>query len=180
MVMCRYVHELLKYEFDFEFDIPATYPVTAPEICIPELDGKTAKMYRGACCARSGSQFVPEQSKCCFACHGLLRFGPTVVGYCRWEDLLDSAFQAAVGEEQVSRACQKRSRLSLPLCSITMSHGCDHGRTHCSGCCRTDGHVACVCSPHFGLAHALCLGLAPWLAAEVPHLVDTAGLQPKS
>ena len=26
-------------------------------------------------------------------------------------------------------------------------------------------------SPHFGLAHALCLGLAPWLAAEVPHLV---------
>lgn len=26
-------------------------------------------------------------------------------------------------------------------------------------------------SPHFGLAQALCLGLAPWLAAEVPHLV---------
>ena len=48
-VMRRYVHELLKYEFEFEFDIPATYPVTAPEICIPELDGKTAKMYRGGC-----------------------------------------------------------------------------------------------------------------------------------
>ena len=43
------MHELLKYDFDFEFDIPATYPVTAPEICIPELDGKTAKMYRGRC-----------------------------------------------------------------------------------------------------------------------------------
>ena len=44
---CWYVHELLKYEFDFEFDIPATYPSTAPEIQLPELDGKTAKMYRG-------------------------------------------------------------------------------------------------------------------------------------
>lgn len=41
------MHELLKYEFDFEFEIPATYPATAPEIQLPELDGKTAKMYRG-------------------------------------------------------------------------------------------------------------------------------------
>mmetsp|Transcript_5699 Transcript_5699/g.16273 ORF Transcript_5699/g.16273 Transcript_5699/m.16273 type:complete len:166 (-) Transcript_5699:2398-2895(-) len=95
---CWYVHELLKYEFDFEFDIPATYPVTAPEICIPELDGKTAKMYRGG--------------KICLTVH------------------------------------------FKPLWAKN--------------------------SPHFGLAHALCLGLAPWLAAEVPHLVDTAGLQPKS
>ena len=30
-----------------QFEIPATYPATAPEIEIPELDGKTAKMYRG-------------------------------------------------------------------------------------------------------------------------------------
>jgi len=44
---CWYMHELIKYEFDFEFDIPATYPTTAPEIKIPSLDGKTAKMYRG-------------------------------------------------------------------------------------------------------------------------------------
>lgn len=27
--------------------IPVTYPNTAPEIALPELDGKTAKMYRG-------------------------------------------------------------------------------------------------------------------------------------
>jgi len=30
-----------------EFDVPVTYPQTAPEIALPELDGKTAKMYRG-------------------------------------------------------------------------------------------------------------------------------------
>lgn len=35
-----------RYEFDVEFDIPVTYPTTAPEIALPELDGKTAKMYR--------------------------------------------------------------------------------------------------------------------------------------
>ncbi|KAJ8794227.1 hypothetical protein J1605_003373 [Eschrichtius robustus] len=44
---CWYIHDLLKYEFDIEFDIPITYPTTAPEIAVPELDGKTAKMYRG-------------------------------------------------------------------------------------------------------------------------------------
>lgn len=26
--------------------------------------------------------------------------------------------------------------------------------------------------PHFGVAHALCLGLAPWLAAEIPAMVE--------
>lgn len=44
---CWYIHNLHKYEFRFEFEIPATYPAAAPEIKIPELDGKTAKMYRG-------------------------------------------------------------------------------------------------------------------------------------
>ena len=36
----RYVHNLIKYEFDWQFEIPATYPTTAPEIELPELDGK--------------------------------------------------------------------------------------------------------------------------------------------
>jgi ufm1-conjugating enzyme 1 len=36
---CWYVHELIRYEFDFQFDIPATYPDVAPEIELPELDG---------------------------------------------------------------------------------------------------------------------------------------------
>lgn len=29
------------------FQIPVTYPATTIEITLPELDGKTAKMYRG-------------------------------------------------------------------------------------------------------------------------------------
>lgn len=35
-------------------------------------------------------------------------------------------------------------------------------------------------SPHFGVAHAMCLGLAPWLAAEVPHLVETGAIAAKA
>lgn len=41
---CWYVHNLLKYEFDLQFDIPVTYPATAPELELPELDGKTEKV----------------------------------------------------------------------------------------------------------------------------------------
>ena len=33
--------------------------------------------------------------------------------------------------------------------------------------------------PHFGIAHALCLGLAPWLAAEVPYMVEVGRLAPR-
>ena len=31
----------------------------------------------------------------------------------------------------------------------------------------------CCCSPHFGIGHAMCLGLAPWMAAEIPFLVES-------
>uniref|UniRef100_A0A061S488 Ubiquitin-fold modifier-conjugating enzyme 1 n=1 Tax=Tetraselmis sp. GSL018 TaxID=582737 RepID=A0A061S488_9CHLO len=94
----RYIHNLLKYEFDFEFETPVTYPVTAPEIAIPSLDGKTAKMYRGG--------------KICLTVH------------------------------------------FKPLWAKNV--------------------------PRFGIAHAMCLGLAPWLAAEVPHLVEAGIVQPKA
>ena len=40
-------HDSIKYEFDLEFDIPVSYPSVAPELALPELDGKTEKMYRG-------------------------------------------------------------------------------------------------------------------------------------
>ena len=81
-----------------QFDIPATYPTTAPEIELPELEGKTAKMYRGG--------------KICLTIH------------------------------------------FKPLWAKN--------------------------SPHFGVAHALCLGLAPWLAAEVPFLVESGAVKPNS
>jgi ufm1-conjugating enzyme 1 len=44
---CWYYYENIKYEFGICFDMPITYPTTAPEIKIPELDGKTTKMYHG-------------------------------------------------------------------------------------------------------------------------------------
>lgn len=43
-VKCTYGSILIK---KIAFQIPVTYPTTAPEIALPELDGKTAKMYRG-------------------------------------------------------------------------------------------------------------------------------------
>lgn len=94
---CWYVHNFIKYEFDFRFDVPATYPAVAPEIELPELEGKTAKMYRGG--------------KICLTIH------------------------------------------FKPLWAKN--------------------------SPHFGFAHALCLGLAPWLAAEVPYMVEAGVISPK-
>lgn len=95
---CWYIHDLLKYEFEFEFELPAAYPDASPEIKIPSLQGKTAKMYRGGAI--------------CLTVH------------------------------------------FKPLWSKN--------------------------SPHFGIAHALCLGLAPWLAAEIPSLVDAGAVTPKS
>mmetsp|Transcript_30040 Transcript_30040/g.41591 ORF Transcript_30040/g.41591 Transcript_30040/m.41591 type:complete len:172 (-) Transcript_30040:73-588(-) len=88
---CWYIHNLLRYEFDLQFEIPVTYPQTAPELELPALDGKTSKMYRGG--------------KICLTVH------------------------------------------FKPLWAKNV--------------------------PHFGLAHALCLGLAPWMAAEIPYLVDS-------
>eukprot|EP00795_Rhopilema_esculentum_P016473 gene16473-7889_t len=108
---CWYMSNLLKYEFAIEFDdrrlfttamtittffnrlaapIPVTYPTTAPEIAIPELDGKTAKMYRGG--------------KICLTDH------------------------------------------FKPLWARNV--------------------------PKFGIAHAMALGLGPWLAVEIPDLVE--------
>ncbi|PVD26973.1 hypothetical protein C0Q70_12122 [Pomacea canaliculata] len=95
---CWYIHELLKYEFDVEFDIPVTYPTTAVEIALPELDGKTAKMYRGG--------------KICLTDH------------------------------------------FKPLWARNV--------------------------PKFGIAHAMALGLGPWLAVEIPDLIARGVITHKS
>eukprot|EP00929_Paragymnodinium_shiwhaense_P069728 TRINITY_DN35182_c0_g1_i1.p2 TRINITY_DN35182_c0_g1~~TRINITY_DN35182_c0_g1_i1.p2 ORF type:complete len:164 (-),score=42.75 TRINITY_DN35182_c0_g1_i1:362-853(-) len=95
---CWYIHEMLKYEFDLQFEVPAQYPTVPIELELPELDGKTPKMYRGG--------------KICLDIH----FAPL------WR-----------------------------------------------------GNV-----PKFGIAHALSLALGPWLAAEVPYLIDKGTVKPKS
>ncbi|EFC45186.1 predicted protein [Naegleria gruberi] len=94
---CWFVHNLLKYEFKVEFEIPVTYPTTAPEFKIPELIGKTAKMYHDG------------------------------------------------------RVCQTLHFHPLWARNV----------------------------PHFGIAHALALGLGPWLASEVPDLVSKNLIQAK-
>lgn len=137
------MHELLKYEFDFEFEIPATYPATAPEIQLPELDGKTAKMYRGG--------------KICLTVH----FKPLWAKN-RCADLLSDLISIPTKFQ-----CQPQG--ALVFCTggacWLLHHICESNAAN-----QETSHFF-ACSPHFGLAHALCLGLAPWLAAEVPHLV---------
>jgi len=86
---CWHYENLLKYEFAVEFELPVTFPTTAPEIALPELEGKTAKMYRGG--------------KICLTDH------------------------------------------FKPLWARNV--------------------------PGFGIAHAMALGLGPWLAVEVPDLI---------
>ena len=87
---CWYFYNFQKYEFKLQFEIPSTYPSTPIELELPELDGKTPKMYRGG--------------KICLDIH----FSPL------WSKK----------------------------------------------------------TPKFGIAHALALALGPWLAAEIPYLVD--------
>ncbi|KAD4586250.1 hypothetical protein E3N88_23851 [Mikania micrantha] len=107
---CWYVHNLLKYEFDLQFDIPVTYPATAPELELPQLDGKTHKVL-----LKSNLDFeyvtMYRGGKICLTVH------------------------------------------FKPLWAKN--------------------------SPRFGIAHALCLGLAPWLAAEIPILVDSGMIKHK-
>jgi ufm1-conjugating enzyme 1 len=93
---CWYIHDLIKYEFELLFDIPATYPASPFEMVLPELDGKTPKMYRGG--------------KICLDIH----FAPL------WSSK----------------------------------------------------------QPSYGIAHALSLALGPWLAAEIPVLVEQKVISP--
>lgn len=92
---CWYIVDMVKYEFDLEFELPVSYPLTPFEIVLKELDGKTSKMYRGG--------------KICLSDH------------------------------------------FKPLWAKNV--------------------------PQLGIAHALAMGLGPWLAAEVPHLLDTGMLK---
>lgn len=93
---CWHVHNMKTYRFKLEINVPAAYPNAPVDIVLPDLDGKTAKMYRGG-------------SIC-----------------------LDAHF--------------------APLWQRNV--------------------------PKYGIAHALALGLAPWLASEVPQLAACGVLEP--
>jgi len=124
----RYVHELQRYEFPFELEIPATYPTTAPDIRIPSLDGK-ARGERGG----------------------------------RWR-----AARSLRGA---------RPDTALPALPPPQTAKMYRGGSICLTI-----HFKPLWAknaPHFGAAHALCLGLGPWLAAEVPHLVATGVVAPQ-
>ncbi len=82
---CWFIHEHVKYEFNLQFEVPVTYPETAPEIEIPSLDGKTAKIYR------------------CISSH----VTPRIFAYCAIvlqgrQNLHGHPFQAAVEQERSS------------------------------------------------------------------------------
>lgn len=87
---CWYMYNLVKYEYELRFELPVGYPMTPFEIELPELEGRTVKMYRGG--------------KICLSAH------------------------------------------FKPLWAKN--------------------------APAFGIAHALAMGLAPWLAAEIPYMVE--------
>lgn len=88
---CWYVHNLLKYEFDLQFDIPITYPATAPELELPEIDGKTQKVTLFLF-PRSERWFLFNKLCLLYVCFYFFS-----VDVSRWEDLPDCAFQAALG-----------------------------------------------------------------------------------
>lgn len=92
---CWIVFEMRKYSFEIELEVPVGYPFSPIEIKIPELDGKTPKMYRGGAICQD-AHFKPLWAKM---------------------------------------------------------------------------------APRFGIAHALCMGLAPWLAAEIPLLIEAGIVQ---
>ena len=99
---CWYMHELLRYEFEFEFEVPATYPAIAPEIQIPELDGKT-----GACSIANASSQVKVANIVTYQTEPAV--GRLADG-CEWhrsqnvpwwQNLHDHPLQASLGQEQV-------------------------------------------------------------------------------
>lgn len=126
---CSYVHEFLKYEFALEFEIPATYPATPIELVLPQLDGKTLKMYQVSC------------------------------GWCA-----------------TLRCVPTRTRTHAPNTPQHTQH--TQGAKIC-----LDIHFKPLWSknaPKFGIAHALALGLGPWLSVEIPQMIASQLIQHES
>lgn len=95
---CWYVHNLRRYEFPLQFDIPVAYPQVAPEIELPTLDGKTHKVWFLVYSPHAFLQFCPFMR----ILFDWIVIDVAVDGYADvpWrEDLPHRALQAAVGEE---------------------------------------------------------------------------------
>ena len=119
-------HDSIKYEFDLEFDIPVSYPSVAPELALPELDGKTEKMYRGGKARAAATALLPQLPRAALPAHPAHRHAP-----------------------------------SAQIC--------------------LDSHVRPLWArnePRFGIAHAMALGMGPWLAVEIPSLVALGRIKP--
>ena len=88
-------HDSIKYEFDLEFDIPVSYPSVAPELALPELDGKTEKMYRGGK-ARAATLLLLRLPRAALPAHVRLTATATRA------DLPRLALPAAVGAQRAA------------------------------------------------------------------------------
>ena len=90
-------HDSIKYEFDLEFDIPVSYPSVAPELALPELDGKTEKMYRGGK-ARAAATAAAAAAAAARRLHASARLTAAVTR----ADLPRLALPAAVGAQRAA------------------------------------------------------------------------------
>jgi hypothetical protein len=190
----------------------------APEIEIPELEGKTAKMYRGGkICLTIHFKPLWAKNRCVFG--GAWAVGQLTCLAIHFKPLWAKNRRGARGGAgRWGQAGQRlggvlggpRRRPRHPLqAAVGEEHGAGRGRPARGagiwqrGAARAgSGRLGGTApppgraperarrptahplprppsgppppprSPHFGFAHALCLGLAPWLAAEVPYLVE--------
>lgn len=130
--------------------MPVTYPATNPELCLPELDGKTAKMYRYVYAWSSAIFFPPLRS---------VYVHPP------------SSFLCSGGKICLSIHFMPLWAKNVPRFGI--AHALALGvRLHAA----SPYPVAAV-----GLTTASCpvlSQLAPWMAAEVPHLIEEGIVTP--
>ena len=108
-----------------EFDIPVTYPMTSPEIALPELDGKTAKVKR----LFNSVDFKVETH---------FTFSPQM--YRGGKICLTDHFKPLWGRN----APKFGKSVRFEYISIAAA----------------------------GIAHAMALGLGPWMAVEIPDLIE--------
>lgn len=99
----------------YQMQIPATYPVSNPELCIPELEGKTSKMYRCGHGLLSCLQLIRKYQQ--------VKYQKTHALYVvlqRRQDLLDDPLRAALAEERASLRHRARARPRRTFCSSSI------------------------------------------------------------